>query len=410
MHMPHYYWKGLDLQGSTKKGLIHVKNPKVLAEELLQNNIALLEYSLKKPSYTFFSLEFNHKKSISSQDIIDFFEYSAILLKSGIPLQKTLILVKAQTTNPLFGNIIDAIYQKVEQGTPLSKTMEDYNPPFLPFMIQLINTGENTATLVNSFSQLALYLKNQEKFNKIIKQAALLPVLTLSLALIIMGLIFIFVIPQFATFFASMDKKLPPLTQYILTISSFLTKYGLYLFLGIITGSLLITYYLHKKAILPHIKNAIISFVPFIRNMVYHINLIRTLQQISLLLKTGLPIKNSLELVAIKTPHLYLKNYLQNTIKKIILGQKLSEALFLTPNNTHQEIITTFTYLGEQTGNLAEMLENASNILEEKLQKKLTLFLTFFQPILLIIVGCIIAIIMAAIYLPLFNMSYVVGY
>jgi len=397
--MPRYSWKGIDLAGKQQRGTLTADSPVHLKECLLNNTVALLSYTEQATSLSWIV---NQHPSTRQTSLITFFEYLHHLLDSGVPLLTSLELVTTQLTDQYLSTILKRIIQQIKKGEAFSTALKAYPEIFSPIIIQLITSGEKTGKLTQTLTYLCTHLKEQNTFKKTLIQAALFPLFTMAFALIIMIGILVFIIPQFEIFFRSMGKTLPPLTQGILTISTwFRSWYSLIFFAAFLSGIFFIKVFTPKKLL-----SSILAHTPLLGTITTTTNLIITLRMLSLFLKAGIPLKESLETLASSVKNQRFSKKIQTITYAIIAGQSLANQLPKLALSKDVDILSTFVTLGEQTGKLDIMLDKATNIFEEKLKKHLALFTLLFQPTLMIIVGLAIAFLMAAVYLPLFNLAY----
>lgn len=396
--MPLYTWQGITLTGNRQRGSLNAETPEQLKEQLLSSGIALLSYSEQTSRWQWIK-----SRNISSQtELITFFEYLQHLLNSGVPLLKALELVSNQLNNHQLNMTLKQITVRVTKGESFAETLHLYPETFSPLMVQLITAGEKTGKLPTALIYLSAYLKEQTKFKKTLTQAALFPLFTIAFAFIITLGILLFIIPQFEQFFSSLDKTLPPLTQALLTMSSWLRSWhSIATAIGV--GGIMV---LAKIFTPKDIFARFFAQLPFIGNLIMLTNLITTLRMLSLFLKAGIPLKNALETIESSLKNQFFKQKLISITKALVAGQSLATQMPMLAPTRDREVLRTFVTLGEQTGKLDAMLDKAIVIFEEKLTKQMEHFSLFFQPTLMIIVGLIIAFIMAAVYLPLFNLAY----
>ncbi len=397
--MPQYTWKGIDLSGSQKQGALTIESPAQLKEQLLRDGIALLSFAEKKPHKPWL---ITRRNTGGQSSLITFFEYLCHLIDSGVPLLTALELVTTQLTDQELCSILNQIIICVKKGDAFSTSLKGYPEKFSPTIIQLISAGEKTGKLAPSLTYLCSYLKDQNTFKKTLVQSSIFPLFTMSFGFIIMIGILVGIIPQFENFFNSTNKTLPPLTQGILNLSAWLRSWNSIIFLAIFIVGIFLLKHLTPKNIL----SGLFTRIPLLGNIIITTNLINTLRMLSLFLKAGIPLKDALETIAIsiKNPHFHKK--IQKITNALVAGQSIATQLPTLASSKDAAILNTFITIGEQTGKLDAMLDKATAIFEEKLKNDLDAFSLFFQPTLMIVVGLLIAVLMAAVYLPLFNLAY----
>lgn len=398
--MPYYHWKGIDIHGASRKGAMHAHSINALEQALHAQGVALLNVrhsslmSKVTAMFTSYTLE---------QELIIFFDYLYHLLESGISLINALKVSTSHVVNKQFKEVLYDIIQDVEHGVALSMACARRPLIFSSLIIESLHAGEKTGALTVTLKRLCLYLNNTNEFKKKLLQASFFPLLTLLCAFLITIAIIVFLIPQFQIFFTSMGQEIPSSTQKIFDVSNFLRSSKAL----IIPVVLMMMWLISKTVIVRSYIYRMVMYIPVLgptMNMVY---MLQTLHMIALFLHTGVPLKQALELIIDATKSPFYKKQLSCVLSKILHGELLSEQYHYLLNTQHAELLKTFTQLGEQTGALGPMLSKATTLLEESLYKNMHTATLLFQPILLIIIGLIIAFLMVAIYMPLFTMAYV---
>lgn len=390
----------MHLSGQIQHGTLSAENPAQLKELLLQTDIALLSYTECTTKQRW--LRMNRALSPQQASLITFFEFLKTLLDSGVPLARALELATTQVTHPTLSGVLLDVTHLVQRGQSLSDALKKYPNFFPPLIIQLIKSGEKTGQLSTTLAYIEKHLRDKSTLTKTLIQAATFPLFTLAFAIIIMAGIFLCLIPQFESFFSSLHKTLPPLTQTILNISAWLRSWhgGISMITLLVCGIILVQtlplkllqkFYMHLPIIGPIVKNA---------------HLIQILRMFSLFLKSGVPLKEALEVICTTIKNVHLQENVRSIARAITAGQNITNQLSRLAEKSDRELLRTFISLGEQTGKLDSMLEKAALIFEEKLKSRITRFTLYFQPALIIGIGIIIALLMAAVYLPLFNLAY----
>jgi|GEM_PF-1936734 type II secretory pathway component PulF len=406
-----YKWDGIDLQGKKHSGILETRSIEALKENLLNNNIALISckiYKQNKILSLFNNLFFPY--TFKQEEIIPFFESLSLLLTSGLDLITTLECVKKQFKSQKQQNIISNIINSLNSGNSFSQTLLFYKTHFPTIVIPLIHAGEKSGTLAPTLNQLALYLKQQNNIKKSIIQAALFPLITLGFAIIIILSIIIWLIPQVTTVFSFSEQKLPASIEILIGTSNFIRSYScLFLVISIFMFFLFLKILL-KNPKIQEIKDQIIFNLPLCHTIISLLNTIYFLRTLTLTISSGIPLKDALIIARQTIANKTLNLECEKLEREIITGKSLSFAVNNINKIPYKEILVNLIELGEASGNLDKTLESACDFYTKELSKRLSLITTLLQPILLIIVGIIIAALMVIIYLPLFNRALLFQY
>lgn len=401
--MERFFWQGINLQGQNVSGIIDAKDSQELNSILLSQNIALIRFKTKNNKNILLNNFFNNK--IKIKDKLFFFEQLYILISSGITLLDALSLLQDQINNKNFKNIIIKIIEDIKNGKSFSQALAVYDKIFTNQQINIIKSGESSDKLVIVLDKITKDLNKKFTLIKKLQNAAILPILTLVFSVFLVLGIFIFVIPQFETLFMSFDKELPETTKFMFKVSNYMRSGDIFLFIIFVLLFILLIKYLLNLNFIKKYKDWFVFNFYFLNKIFIYYYLVNFFSILSIFLYSGIDIKKALDLAINTVNNNYLKEKLFKVRESVVLGQSLNGSLkniklkFLT-----SEIISLVT-VGEKTGKLDLMLERVALVYEQNLERKIKIFNTFFQPILLILVGFIIVILMLSIYLPIFNVA-----
>lgn len=397
--MKEFYWKGLDAAGNQSKGIILTSSQETLKEELFEQNIALLSSHEKKAWWRFKSTR------IKEPELLSFFEQLATLVEHGVQLSSALETLESTTQQSTLLPLISSLKTSLNQGHSLSNAFSSQKIIPAPYL-HLIQVGEKTGQLGQSLRSITNNLQQQLTLKQAIKAAARMPLFTLAFALTVVLVIFVVIIPQFATLFSSFEKPLPLLTQRILSISSFITSTTGLLILLISTAIASILHkYSTQTAQYKKAKELLTSNLPLIATITRNRDALLLLNLSGSLLQAGIPLQKTLKLIQEITQTKSLKQSLSAVEQDIANGHSLYASLKAHLPHLFDPETLALINVGEQTGDLASMLNKSAALLHKKLSINLSLLTTFVQPLLLIATGIIIVLLMVSIYLPIFYMA-----
>lgn len=391
--MPCYYWKGISLNGSICKGNQFAKSVNDLEQELFLKNIGLFEYSEKKILL---------RSSVSNNLKELFIENVYTLLKAQIRLHQALELTVSSIFNNNFKQITHDISFIVLGGKPLHKALELYPKIFDTLTVNIISVGEISSNLTNAFEQLVNHNNQIREFKSKIKSVLFIPVLTFIFFGFVMIIFFIFVVPRFQDFFKSFNAPLPYVTQIILSISAFLRSYSIFYLFALFP---LIYFILKGLAMLvsPNFKDKFVFYVPVLNNISLNLFRLRFLQILALSLSSGMHLLNSLNLAYNISRNTYLKNVIKQLILDTENGRQLSAAM--TNSILNDAEIIALIKVGESSGDLAQITSKALDIYQKKFYSSIDRVSSLVHPIVLLVLGCLIAVSIFSIYVPIFTLT-----
>ena len=394
--MPYFKWKGIDWYGNMYKGIHFARSAFELEKNLLDNEIGLTSFQLVSHASFLRPIPLSLK--------VQFFKELSILVDSGVLLHTAIDIIDMQITHAGFKRIIEEIKFEVNEGSTLAHAMEKYPGTFDVVIVQMVSAGEESGKLSESLIALSEYLERYEIFIRKLRSIILLPCITLILFLIIMLIIFIVVIPSFSSIFLTMNQEIPRITQTLLNISTFLRGSGSLILLFALCLNFIIIYKFTKSKMGKSFFDNLFLKIPFINKLIRFANLTYFLQSTSLLLNGGVNLVDSLSLSTNSINNIGLKNEFIKLSDLVKNGNSLSDSMKSLNSNIFQADLNELVKIGEESGHLSLILNKASLFYYEKLNRSLALFLTFFQPILMIILGVLVALLIFAVYLPIFNL------
>ena len=385
-----YKWIASDPQNRIHTGVISASSETDLIVKLKEQNLNVHEYSISLPS-GFRIISFSTKS--------EFFNNLYMLIESGVLLPQALELIVPNIVNKNFRQIVADISIEVNHGKSFSSCLENYKPIFSQFMIQLIKSGQESGNLSESLKQLSEYLQLKGSFLKRIKSSFTLPIITFTFFIIISLIIFIYIIPTFSSVTTVSKSDLPKITKNLIKFSEFLQMIGIYK-ISIFFILLLISFYLFLKSKIGNkFKEFILFRVPLIKEISRYVALTIFLKSTSIMLSSGIALNKVLETITNSLDEMFLKRDFKKLTEDVEKGKSLSESM-KSSKIFPQELIAMMA-VAQESGNLSQAMNLASNLYYQKVIKYLNLIVSLVQPLLIILMGILIALLIASVYLPI---------
>lgn len=394
--MPYFNWTGIDWFGNISNGTQFARSELEISDILLSQEIGLIEAKLKRHTSIFNPIRLTEK--------VQFFKELALLLESGILLPKALNIIEKQIEHSKFKYIIKEIYLDISQGISINDSIIYYNDVFDNLTIQIIKTGSESGNLANSLKLLSEHLEKRQLFLNKLRSALILPIMTFSLFIFITGLIFVTVIPSFSSILSSSGQELSLITKLLFNLSEFLKNNVILIFGSFILFLIFINQILKNKNF-KYKLDPILLKVPLVGRIIKYNNLAHFFQSSSLLLNSGIHLIKSLEVSLYGFSNFYFQEIFQEVIKDINKGISLSNSLENYSDKLAINDIVEMIKIGEESGKLGYLLNQVSQLYYEKSYRLINLVLYLLQPTLMIILGILIALLIFAIYIPIFNMA-----
>ena len=328
----------------------------------------------------------------------------SFLISSGVPMLDSLILLNKQTKKKSHTKILDIIIADISKGQELSTSLQKFNKIFGDFSINIIAFGESTGMLSDNLEYLAQELKKKDTLKKKILSAFIYPVIVLIATASITLFLMLYLFPKITPVFKSLHIDLPLSTKIIIFLSTFLQNYGLYLLVAtIVTAIITPTLFRKKPQIKFHFEKLLLR-LPLIGETIKNYNLANINRNMSLLLKSGVPLSETLHITTKITTNPIYKTELEKIQKLTNRGQKISVHLATNPK-LFPDILIQVIAVGEQSGNLSESLLYLSELYESEIDNFTKNLGSTIEPFLMILIGAIVGLIAISIITPIYSIT-----
>ncbi len=394
--MPYYRWRGVDLIGRNKRGTLFARSAEHLDELLLKRQVALLSCKQQRQWV---------KRPIGLLHRLQLFQQLTTLIDAGIVIPDALLIVANQTEHPQLQEKMHQVAQMVIAGVSLSDALAQTGTIASPIIIQLIKAGEESGTLPSSLDAICAHLAATQDFYQRLRSALLLPAITLLFFFVIIMIIFTVIMPRFVDIFASMQTEVPPLTQSLLAISAFVQSAAMGLIIAIGALCIVVLWRITRKGKARKLLDALLLKLPFVGSILQQRFLSYAMRAIAVLLEGGMPLSQALTIVRQSVQNHILKHNLQAIEHDIISGSSLSAAMAQHAENLFSPDTIAMIEVGQESGRLPLLLQRASDTYHVRVMQRLAWLTMLLQPTVMIILGMLVALLIFAVYGPIFNMS-----
>lgn len=346
------------------------------------------------------------RKSIKLAELTVFTQQLAAMLEAGLPLVGALEALEEQTENPVFQIIIRNVKNDVSSGRSFSESCAEYPRAFPNLFVSMVEAGEASGSLAEILDKTSTYFEETVKLIKQVKGALVYPAVVIGLAIILVNVLLVFVIPVFAEMFNDFGAELPKPTQFLIALSAFLKSYILFLIIG-----LFVFVWLLKRFVATprgkRIKDQTITKIPVIGELTRKVNLSRFCRTYAILMRSGVPILKTLDIVAAASDNTFIEESCKNISKHISQGGQVSDVVANDPY--FPPMVKHMSRAGEQTGNVDGMLVKVADFYDAEVDTLVKALTSLMEPLLITFLGVVIGGIVMAMFLPIFQLSNVVG-
>ena len=353
-----------------------------------------------KPAQAFNLGEFFEAK-ISIKEKALFANKLSAMVDAGVPIMRSLDLMRRQQKSALFRRALAAMTDDVNQGGTLASAMRRWPKVFDNLSIAMVEAGEAGGVLDETLKRLAKLLEENARLQNQLKAAMGYPVTVLVIAILVFLGMTIFMIPTFADIFAQLGVELPVFTQMMLNLSKLLrSSFSIFLVGGLAIGIFIFSRYYATRLGRRQVDGILLK-LPLFGELLQKTASAQFCRTMSSLSKAGVPILMSLEILQDTTSNSVVSDAISNSRNDISEGMPLSTALAL--KGVFPDMMVSMLAIGEETGEMDAMLSKVADFYEDEVTTTVKTLTSLIEPMMIVVVGGIVATILVAMYLPMFS-------
>lgn len=397
-----FVWEGTDKRGIKMKGEQPAKNANLLRAELRRQGITP-KVVKPKPKPLFGAAG----AKISAKDIAFFSRQMATMMKSGVPIVSSLDIIGSGHKNPRMKKMVGTVRQDIEGGSSLYEAISRHPVQFDELYRNLVKAGEGAGVLETVLDTVANYKENIEALKGKIKKALFYPIMVLTVALLVSGILLVWVVPQFEEVFKGFGAELPAFTQMIVDLSRFMVSWW-WLILIVLIGSVVGFIAAYKRSpSMQHTLDRLILKVPVIGQLMHNSAIARFARTTAVTFKAGVPLVEALGIVAGATGNKVYEEAVLRMRDDVSVGYPVNMAMKQT--NLFPHMVIQMTAIGEEAGALDAMLFKVAEYFEQEVNNAVDALSSLLEPIVMVVIGTIVGGMVIGMYLPIFKLASVVG-
>ena len=335
----------------------------------------------------------------------------ASLLQAGLPLVSCLEALQDQTEDQVFRIVIRDVRNDISTGTSFSAAVKKFPKSFNSLFVSMVEAGEASGGLAEILGKVAGYFESTVKLTKKVKSAMTYPVAVIGLAIALVNVLLIFVIPVFAAMFADFGAKLPKPTQMLIDLSNFMKAMPPHLggWTLVVVGYA-VFYFGSKYIATPNGRRQKDNFLikaPIFGNLVHKIALSRFCRTYATLMRSGVPILRTLEIVASASGKVQVEDACSEIAKHVSQGGQVSDIMAVNP--FFPPMMKHMVKAGETTGNVDGMMNKIADFYDTECDATVSALTSLIEPLLIVFLGVVVGGIVMAMFLPIFQLGAVAG-
>jgi type IV pilus assembly protein PilC len=401
--MPNFVWRGRNRAGQAQEGQLLADSQAAAVAVLRRQQIQVTNIREKGREI---KLMPRIPRGISSKRIAIFTRQFSVMLDAGLPLVQCLEILGEQEENRTFKVIINQVRADVEAGSSLAEAMRKHPKAFDNLFVNMVAAGEAGGILDVILQRLSTYIEKAVRLKGQVKSALIYPAAVITIAAFVVFIILWKVIPVFAQLFAGLGSEMPLLTRIVIAASNFVGRYFFFIFL-VLGGAAWAIHRWHKTYRGRRVIDGAMLKIPIIGMLLRKIAVARFCRTLATLTSSGVPILDGLEITAKTSGNAIIEDAVMAVRKSVEEGKTVSEPLAET--KVFPTMVVQMINVGEQTGALDQMLSKIAEFYEEEVDTAVAGLMKLIEPLMITVLGAIIGVIVAAMYLPLYSILSKIG-
>lgn len=394
--MPGFTYVAVDKRGKEKRGNVEADNRERVVEIL--KNDGLIPVSVKEQGVLNKEIDFSIGKKVKPRDLSVFCRQFVSITQAGVPMKEALQMLSEQTENKWLKRAISEVLLSVEKGNTLADSMRGQADIFPPMLINMVEAGENSGSLEMAFNRMAVQFEKEAKLKATIKKATIYPIILIIAAIGVVAVMMLFVIPIFIDMFADLDVEMPAITMWVMNTSKWVTA-NWYIILAVIVAVVVAYKIIYKTEQGRFMIDQIKMKMPLFGKLTVKTACAQFARTMSTLLSSGISTIDALETVAKIVNNIHYTNALMKAREEVMKGIPLSEPL--TASKIFPPMVCHMTGIGEETGNIEEMLEKLADYYDEEVEMTTQSVLAAMEPLIIVFMALVVGTLVIAVISPI---------
>jgi general secretion pathway protein F len=401
--MPVYKYKAIDETGRTVQGIVDAESPKGATDKLKRQGVFLSSLNEVRQGR---ARSFNPFKGVKISELAITTRQFSTLISAGLPLEASLTALSEQTEDAKLGEILTQVKDRVSEGSSLANALGEHRSVFSDLYINIVRAGEASGTLDIVLLRLADFLEKQAALTSKVKSALIYPVFMFFIGGGVLFFTMTYVIPRIAKIFEDSQKALPLMTVILINVSGFFSN-NILLLLILLPIIVFGAYRFNKTERGRMFFDRLSLKLPVFGKINSMVVISRFTRTLGTLLASGIPLLDALKIgEAVMGNQVYGKT-LEEVRSNVREGTSLAKPL--RDSGVFPPLVTRMIAVGEQTGEMEEMLTKVADIYDQQVETMVSTLTSLLEPVMILIIGAVMGFIVFAVLLPIFNLTSTIG-
>ena len=401
--MPVYKYKAINTNGSNVEGIIDAESIKAASEKLKKNGIYLSSISETKKNKEKSYIPF---RGVSSSELAITTRQFSALISAGLPLEASLVALSEQTESQKLREILTQVRDNVSEGSSLTKALTEHRNVFSELYTNIVKAGEASGNLDIVLNRLADFLEKSSALRSKVRSTLIYPIFMFIVGSGVLFFMMTYVIPRITKIFEQSDRSLHFITLVLITVSNFwIDHFILILLLILITVFMTVRFTRTKNG--KRLVDRLILRLPVFGKLASKVAISRFSRTLGTLVGSGIPLLDALEIGEAVIGNTVFVDSLEKVRVDVREGSNL--AVSLRDSKVFPPLVTRMVAVGEQTGEIENMFNKIADIYDLQVETTLSSLTSLLEPVMIVLIGAVMAFIVFAILLPIFDLTSTLG-
>lgn len=396
-----FRYKARNQGGDFQEGIVEASNSSNASNLLQRHNLVVVSIAPEKGSRVL-SAVMQLWEGVSAKDFVMFSRQLAVMIEAKVPLMTAVKGIIEQTDNPFLARVLTEVLSDIDEGKALSESLRKHPNVFSEIYVDMVQSGEVSGNLQKSLEDLANNIEKNYTLSQKVKGVLYYPVFIISAFILVAFLMLAFVIPKLMVIIKETNAKLPITTKMLIASGDFMSQYWWAVLFAMIMGVVSLMYYMRtedgKKEF-----DVIKLKIPIINKVLRYVYLARFAENLSTLVRSGLPIVSALEISARVVGNAVFKDYIMEAAEKVKRGGSIADVF--SKKKDFPSVMIQMIRVGEETGRLDSTLVVMSNFYNREADQIVSNLSSIVEPILIVILGVGVGILVFSIIVPIYNVA-----
>lgn len=397
--MATYGYEAIDKSGKMIKGSVEVTSSEQARAEIKRMGLMIVSVSEQNVLTKDISIDLGGKPS--TRDLSIFCRQFVSMTKAGVTILEAMKMLCEQTENAKLKKALEGVRVSMEKGESLATALAEFPKIFPSIMINMVAAGEASGSLETSMDRVATQLERNSRTQALIKKAMIYPIVVFIVAIAVVVVMLLFVIPQYAAMFVDLDTELPAITLAVMAASDFL-KARWYLVIAVVAAVIFGIRSFAATNTGKHVFGKLAIAFPGVKDLTIKSASSSMARTMSTLMGAGVPMIESVEIVANTMGNILFKEALLETKEQIALGVPFSEPL--EKCGLYPPMVYHMVRIGEESGNVEEMLDKLADYYDEEVEIAVQSLMAVMEPMIIVVLAAIVGVLIAAVLSPMMKM------